>query len=122
TAHNAGAIPVVLRSLVPLGPTGGSWTGTLTGGNGREGAPGQTLTYQFDVPAGLKDLDLNTVIPSSTYNLEGVLVDPNGLPVDVQSTVTALDPNTGQPVAYTNTLQFFRRDPSPGRWEFVFFI
>lgn len=122
TAHNAGAIPVVLRSLVPLGPTGGSWTGTLTGGNGRGGSPGQTLSYQFDVPAGLKDLDLNTVIPSSNYNLEGVLVDPNGLPIDVQSTVTALDPNTGQPTAYTNTMQFFRRDPLPGRWEFVFLI
>ncbi len=121
-AHNGGDIPVVLRSLVSLGPNGGSFSGTLTGGNGRFPSPGQTLTYQFDVPAGLHDLDLNTAIPSSSYNLEGVLVDPNGLPIDVQSTITALDPNTGMPVSYTNTMQFFRRDPQAGRWMFVFFI
>jgi len=117
----AGAIPVVLRTLVPLGPTGGSFTGTLTGGNGRAGAS-PVQTYLFDVPNGLKDLDLGLSIADNNYNLEGVLVDPNGLPIDVQSTQTgATNAATGQPV-YTNTMQFFRRDPQPGRWRFVLLI
>src|SRR5262249_28739844 len=38
------------------------------------------------------------------------------------STATTLDPNTGQPTGFTNTLQFFRRDPEPGRWRFVLLI
>jgi len=117
----AGAIPVVLRALVPLGPTGGSFTGTLTGGNGRPGGS-PVQTFLFDVPSGLKDLDLGLSIADNGYNLEGVLVDPNGQPIDIQSTQTgATNAATGQPV-YTNTMQFFRRDPQPGRWRFLLVI
>ena len=46
---NLPEVPVTLRTLIPLGPTGGSFTGTLTGGNGRYGA-GPTQTFEFDVP------------------------------------------------------------------------
>ncbi len=113
----AGAVPLVLRALVPLSSTGGSFTGTLTGGNGRpQGSPVQT--FLFDVPSGLKDLDLNLSIADNGYNLEGLLVDPNGLPIDIQSTQTGSA--TGP--AYTNTMQFFRRDPQPGRWRFLLVI
>ncbi len=117
----AGALPIVLRSDVVLGPTGGSFGGTLTGGNGRPGA-GPTQTYAFDVPPGLNDLDLSLVITDSNSNLEGILVDPNGLPIDVQSTVTSLDPSTFTPTGYTNALQFFRRTPEAGEWKFVLLI
>jgi len=121
----AGAVPVILRSLVQfpsfsVSPT--VFTGTLTGGNGRDFSPGQTLTYAFDVPSGLSDLELNTAITDTAYNLEGVLVDPAGLPINVQSTITGQNPNTGVPTGYTNTLQFFRRDPQAGRWRYVLLI
>jgi hypothetical protein len=97
-------------------PATTTFTGTLTGGNGRADSPGQALTYAFDVPAGLHDLDLGVALSDTGYNLQGVLVDPNGVPIDVQSTVTATDristsPTFGQPTGYTNTMQFFRRDP-----------
>ncbi len=130
----AGAIPIILRALVPT-PAADSatvFTGTLTGGNGRSGAPGQTLTYAFDVSVGVKDLDLGVAITDTAYNLEGVLATPDGQPIDVQSTViSATDPfgafvsppsNNVVTTAYTNTLQIFRRDPQPGRWLFVLFI
>ena len=117
-ARVAGAIPVVLRSLVPA-PTTASpttvFTGTLTGGNGRAGSSGQTLTYAFDVPAGQSDLELNSAITDTNYNLEGILVDPAGLPIDVQSTQQGAGPNLG-------TLQFFRRDPQAGRWRYVLIV
>ena len=117
----AGVVPLALRSLAPLGPSGGAFGGTLTGGNGRP-ATGPTLTYEFDVPAGLRDLGLSFAITDTNYNLQGVLVDPNDLPIDVQSTATTIDPHTGLPSAFTNTMQFFRRDPRAGRWKLILLI
>ncbi len=116
-----GAIPVSLRSLIALHAGGGAFSGTLTGGNGREGSPGQTLSYQFNVPAGLHDLELGLSIVDPNSNLEGVLVDPYGQPIDVQTMAAAIA-DTGIPSFYTGTMQFFRRDPAPGRWLFVLLI
>ncbi|MDB5058523.1 MAG: Subtilase family protease/peptidase inhibitor, partial [Chloroflexi bacterium] len=116
-----GAIPVGLRALIPLRAMGGSFSGTLTGGNGRLGAPGQTLSYQFDVPAGLRDLELGLRIVDPSSNLEGVLVDPAGQPIDVQTMAAAIS-TSGLPSFFTGKMQFFRRDPLPGRWLFVLLI
>ncbi|HVC79644.1 MAG TPA: S8 family serine peptidase [Chloroflexota bacterium] len=116
-----GAVPITLRTLVRLGRNGAAFSGTLLGGNGRGGAPGQTLSYQFDVPAGLHDLDLGLSIRNPDTNLEGVLIEPNGQPIDVQTMVGAVT-NVGLPNFYTGTMQFFRRDPQPGRWLFTLLI
>ncbi len=126
-SSQAGAVPVTLRSLIPLGSHGGTFDGTLTGGNGRPGAPGQVLTYQFRVPSRLKSLGLNTSIKDNHYNLEGVLVNPSGMPVNVESTITKVNTNQssdsfGLPTRYTNTMQFFQANPSGGLWKFVVFI
>jgi hypothetical protein len=124
SSTTAGVIPVYLRSLVPLGAAGGSFAGVLTGGNGTIGAgsPGQVLTYRFDVPSGKHDLDLGLRLNDSHYNLSGFLVDPSGQVRDVQSTATRLKLSTGLSTAYTNTMQFFRRDPAAGRWTFILMI
>lgn len=119
----AGAVPLLVRAPVPLpqapAPATTTFIGTLAGGNGESGVPGYVRAYDLNVPAGLHDLDLSVAVADANNNLEGLLVDPHGLPVDVQSTVTATDPTSGQPAAYTNTLQFFRRDPQAGRWRFI---
>jgi len=116
-----GAIPVSLRSLVPLGTNGGGFNGVLLGGNGRAGAPGQGLSYQFDVPVGVRDLNLGVRITDPNSNLEGVLVDPSGQPVDVQTTVAAIT-QQGVPSFYTGAMQFTRHAPPPGRYLFVLLI
>jgi hypothetical protein len=116
-----GAIPITLRALIPLGAKGGRFSGTLTGGNGRTGAPGQTLNYQFDVPPGQHDLDLSLRIADPGSNLEGVLIDPFGQPIDVQTMAGAIS-SAGLPSYYTGAMQFFRRDPQAGRWLFVLLI
>jgi len=128
TSATGSVVPIYLRALVPTPASGSStvFTGTLTGGNGRYGAADQQ-TYAFNVPAGQKDLDLGLSITDTSYNLEGILVTPDGLPIDVQSTVTATNPITtspmyGQPTGYTTTMQFFRRDPQPGQWRFLLLI
>jgi hypothetical protein len=122
----AGTIPVYLRALVPISGGTGSFTGTIAGGNGRFGALYST-TYEFSVPTGLKDLDLSVALPDSNDNLEGVLVGPDGQTRDIQSTITGLDENPkdatfGLPNGYTNTMQFFWRNPDPGTWRFVLLI
>jgi hypothetical protein len=105
-------IPVLLRTLIPVGPNGGTFTGTLTGGNGRIGT-GPTQTFAFDVPTHLNNMSLSLTIPDSAWWLEGVLVDPNGMQVSVQPNVAP----DGSVLEFT--LQQFRFNPQPGRWRFV---
>ena len=111
-AANFSEIPVTLRSLIPTGPTGGNFTGTLTGGNGRAGA-GPTQTFAFDVPQGVSDMSLNLEISDNGYLLEGLLVDPNGMELSVQPNQ---DPGNGS-AQFALSLSHY--NPQPGRWKFV---
>ena len=108
----AGSIPIVLRALVPITSSGGSFAGTLTGdaspGFSTAGG-GQEFTYQFNVPAGEPSLNVGIKLRDSGYVLEGVLISPSGEPLDLQS--TANDANAPGPA-----MQFFHRTPVPGRW------
>jgi hypothetical protein len=105
-------IPVSLRTLIPTGTTGGSFGGTLTGGNSRAGA-GPTQTFQFDVPQGVNNMSLVLNIPDSGYLLEGLLVDPNGMQL---SLAPNQDPING---SSQFALQLSHYNPQPGRWKFV---
>jgi hypothetical protein len=104
-------IPVSLRTLIPVSRTGGSFTGTLTGGNGRNGA-GPTQTFEFNVPNGINNMNVLLQITDNLYLLEGVLVDPQGMQMSVQPN---LDPDGNQQFG----LQLFHDNPQPGRWHFV---
>ncbi len=104
-------IPISLRSLIPISSTGGNFTGTLTGGNGRAFA-GPTQTFEFNVPSGISDLSLSLEIADNGYVLEGVLVDPHGMPMSVQPN---LDPAGNLQFA----VQMFKNNPVSGRWRFV---
>jgi subtilisin family serine protease len=109
-----GSIPIMLRALVPVGAGGGSFNGTLTGGGGFF-KDGQEFTYQFQVPRGEPSLSVGIGLPDRDYGLEGFLIDPNGEPVDAQTT------------AYNNLaagteMQFFLGAPAPGRWTMVLVV
>ncbi len=104
-------IPLTMRTLIPIDASGGTFTGTLTGGNGRtDGAP--TQTFAFDVPAGVGDMTLTLEIADNGYLLEGLLLDPQGMPLSVQGNFDPL----GNPQA---ALQLSRFNPQPGRWRFL---
>jgi Subtilase family/Peptidase inhibitor I9 len=111
-AANFPEIPVALRALIPIGATGGNFTGTLTGGNGRPAA-GPYQTFEFDVPVGVKDMALNLNVADNGYLLEGLLVDPNGMQLSVQPNQ---DPLNG---SAQHGLTVSHYDPQPGRWKFV---
>jgi hypothetical protein len=116
-----GAIPIVLRALVPISSSGrGTFAGTLTGG-AQSGAPdgggpstgtaggGQELTYQFSVPPGEPSLNVGIQLRDSDYVLAGTIVAPFDQGLDLQTTAN----NANSPGA---TMQFFRRTPAPGLW------
>jgi hypothetical protein len=109
-----GTIPIVLRALVPITSSGGSFAGTLTGGgnagSGRNTAGGgQEFTYQFNVPAGEPSLNVGIKLRDPGYVLEGSLIAPSDEPLDLQSTANnAIGPGP--------TMQFFERTPQPGLW------
>jgi hypothetical protein len=109
---NYSEIPVSLRTLIPVGPTGGNFTGTLTGGNSRAGA-GPTQTFAFDVPPGVNDMSLVLDIADNGYLLEGLLVDPHGMQLSVEPNQSPLDGSA------QFALQLFHNNPQPGRWKFV---
>jgi hypothetical protein len=109
-------IPVTIRTTIPMGATGGHFTGVLTGGNGR-GNPAATNTYMFRVPAGLHDLDASATFADLNDGVVAYLVDPQGEAVASSSNVT-LD-TSGKNVIATNSVNVYKDNPQPGEWELL---
>jgi hypothetical protein len=111
-----GTIPVVSEAKVPVTTKkAGHFAGTLIGGNGRPGAFAQELSYEFTVPKGIKDLDVNMHASHQGYVLLGQLVDPNGNAVDNQLSVQQVDAFGNND--NTNTVQLVWANPTPGTWR-----
>jgi Subtilase family len=109
-AASLAAIPVSLRTLIPIGPTGGSFSGTLTGGNG---ASGPTQSFEFIVPAGVNDLNLELKVADPNVYLEGLLADPQGNPLSVSDNLSVVDGSS------LPALEIYREHPQAGTWHFV---
>jgi Subtilase family/Peptidase inhibitor I9 len=110
-------VPVVLRSLVPTNAHGGTFDGTLFGGNGREFVA-QTDTFQFDVPKKSKSLSVSLSWPDNAgTEVIGWLIDPHGTLLGSSSSLY-VDPSTGG-ATFTHGLEAFALSPQAGRWKFV---
>jgi hypothetical protein len=123
-AHNSSTswvntIPVAVRTLVPVGPNGGNFSGVLTGGNGRGGAPALTSTYVFNVPRGERDLDVSAAFGDANDAVSAFLVDPYGQTAANSSSIT-LD-STQQKEISTNAVNVYKAAPIPGTWELVLY-
>ncbi|MGZ4220833.1 MAG: S8 family serine peptidase [Solirubrobacteraceae bacterium] len=113
-------VPAVLRGLVGLGRNGGSFSGTLIGGNGRSGRffPGQIDTYDFNVPAGEPELSVAVTFDHNPgTELTGTLIDPTGNAVTVGDNVH-FNIDTGTET-FTSGLQVYAPSPRSGEWRFV---
>jgi hypothetical protein len=110
-------VPIVLRGLVPIDPqNGGTFTGTLVGGNGRE-TRAEEQTFAFDVPEHRKNLTVKLAFNSPGTEVIGTLVDPNGnSPGSADSGFLSV--NSSTTVLYPG-LVASATDPVPGRWKFV---
>jgi subtilase family protein len=111
-----GTIPVVSEAKVPVTTKKAArFTGTLIGGNGRPGAYAQELSYEFTVPKGVQDLDVNMHASHQGYLLLGQLIDPNGNAVDSQLSFQQIDRFGDSD--NTNSVQLVWANPRPGTWR-----
>ncbi|HEY2576102.1 MAG TPA: S8 family serine peptidase [Streptosporangiaceae bacterium] len=69
-------IAVTLRSLIPAPSPSTSFTGTLSGGNGRQQSEGQAAFYQVQIPSGLPELDAQITMANSSNPFVAMLVAP----------------------------------------------
>ncbi|MGH9169975.1 MAG: S8 family peptidase [Acidimicrobiales bacterium] len=113
-------ISVVERTLVPITSSGGSFTGVLTGGNGRADAPSQTSTYSFMVPKGEKDIDVTFELAPGALPSDAVvtafLENPTWETEGYSTNVTT--DNFGNPVE-TGYLNMYHANPVGGEWSVV---
>jgi hypothetical protein len=107
------SVPLTLRALVPTSRQTNTFTGVITGGNGRP-APAQSNVYYIDVPAGKKDLGIGFTMQDPNTQVFGILTSPEGQVSSYQSNLF-VDLATGDLLA-ANTFQLYRRNPMPGRW------
>jgi subtilase family protein len=111
-----GTIPVVSEAKVPVTTKkAGRFSGTLIGGNGRPGVYGQELSYEFTVPKGVDDVNVNMRASHTGYLLLGQLVDPNGNAVDSQLSFQQIDRFGDSD--NTDSVQLVWADPRPGTWR-----
>jgi len=111
-----GTIPVVSEAKVPVTTKkAGRFNGTLIGGNGRPGALAQELSYEFTVPKGVDDLNVNMHASHTGYLLLGQLVDPNGNAVDSQLSFQQIDAFGDSD--NTDSVQLVWANPRPGTWR-----
>jgi hypothetical protein len=120
---NQTSVPVVVRSLIGVSHGSGSFSGTLTGGNGRQANAGQENYYQFDVPAGVKDISASVDLTNDAAdNAVAYLIDPQGQSVASSTNRLTTRFNFAEgslaqsPVTQTDV---YARAPQAGRWALL---
>lgn len=109
--RESNSIPVTLRSLVDLG-SGGSFAGTLTGGNGREPGEGQVQYYQFKVGPGHSTITADVTMANDPQNWVGsYLIAPDGAAVGFGE--NNLNGSSER------SLSAYTLNPKPGLWTLI---
>jgi hypothetical protein len=110
-------VPVTVRTTIPINHSGGTFSGMLTGGNGRAGAQAATNSYAFHVPGGQNDLDVSVALandPGDFFIAE--LVNPNGQTVGYSTNVTQDGSGNGQ---LGLTANLYAVNPMGGKWSII---
>jgi hypothetical protein len=101
-------VPVTLRSLIPAGSQ--TFSGTVTGGNGRAPISGQEFFYQLDMPAGQPELNATITVQDPGNQFGAYLINPQG--TNMVPGATPSSPPDNQVGAQLHTLK-----PAAGRWR-----
>jgi hypothetical protein len=121
-AGNQTSVPVIVRSLIAASGKG-AFSGTLVGGNGRQSNAGQENFYQFNVPAGTKNISASVdITEDATDNVAAYLIDPEGVAVATSTNrlTTEFNFDTGSlnQSALTQT-DVYANAPQAGRWSLL---
>jgi hypothetical protein len=108
------SIPVTLRALVPAPNPSTTFTGTLTGGNGRASSTGQTAYYQVQVPSGLPALNVQVSTQNSSNTFFAELVDPT-----TGEAASAAFNGLGSTLTPEDGAQLHVLNPAAGLWTLV---
>jgi hypothetical protein len=108
------SLPIARRTLIPSG--GGAFDTLITSSVGRQ--VGQISTFDIDVPAGKKDLDVrfHTADASPDNAFTYYLIDPDGRVVTTDATPTTTLQGVGSTTPLADAA-LVTANPKPGRWE-----
>jgi hypothetical protein len=111
------SIAVTLRSLISFnGSHSGSFSGILTGGNGRDLSPGegQVQYYQFNVGSGVRDITANVSLTNDIADpVAAYLISPYGDTLGYGQNANSLTGVNAKALT-ANTL-----NPTPGMWTLI---
>jgi hypothetical protein len=109
------SVPLTARTLIPTSSNSNSYSGVLTGGNGRAGNLGnaQTNAYYLDVPSGKKDLGISMSLADPAVTVFATLTAPDGQVYSYTSNAYVAGDGT---TVNDKALQIYRRNPESGRW------
>src|SRR6185437_5850530 len=109
--YESNSIPVTLRSTIDLAHNG-SFSGTLTGGNGRPPGEGQTNYYQFNVGPGHKSITASVSLSNDPTDPVGAyLVAPDGTAVAFAQNSLSNTP--------LSVLTAYTINPKAGTWTLI---
>jgi hypothetical protein len=114
-------IPVTLRALVDVAH-GGSFRGTLTGGNGRNNGEGQQEYYEFGVGAGVHNIAATVSLANESADPVGAyLISPDGdaLGYGENSVATGVGPSGAVRFTAEKSLTAYALNPVRGTWTLV---
>ncbi len=114
------SIPVTLRSLINVA-TGGHFSGTLTGGNGRDPGEGQLEYYEFTVPSGgVHSITADLHFRNDPTDPAGVyLVSPDGAALAVGQNSFLRGSGSSAVLYATTGVTATTLNPQPGTWTLI---